>query len=216
MSKVRDRLPLHINVCAFKNKYPLYVVLQTAQNMLSEDFLRSEEKEDWRVTLEPKVKKIEYGKEHGQQEEREAEASQLQLEPQNRNAHEENSEASKSFQYTWDVDLFTGDEEIRDLYYPNFEIDPTQYEDRKNLTQFEVKGRTYLNVHELRKDDTIRVRPSTFHFKFIRSSTDRFVTPPERRHYLDDLQIMEKIWKIINKMQKLFSKQIEKITGYPT
>ena len=215
MSKVRDRLPLHINVCAFKNKTPLYVVLQTARNMLSPSYLRrnlpkKKRKEEWTVAADPQAIDIEYASKHGQRQTRKSQGLELSL------------QAPSGFSYAWQIDTMTGDPEVTDLFYPNFAVNPEQHRERDNITliapESDQRGDrdTYLNVRELRQGDTVYVQPSTFDFVLIRSSTDRFLTADEklirsstdhfltadekRRRvcYLDDLQTFDSIWQILN------------------
>ena len=236
MGKVRDRLPLHLNVCACKNKTPLYVVLQTARNMLNSGYLRSDQdKEAWTLSATPQDIDIEYAPKYGQRQQRRSRGLELIL------------RAPSGFSYRWPIDTMTGDPEVIDLFYPNFAVDPEQHRQSEQITlietdagqpcQSERRRDSYLNVRELRPQDTVYVQPSTFDFVVIGSSTDRFLTAGDKRrhalidtrrhaYYLDDLQIFATIWKILNyeragkchysqnQLQKLQGLLLEKRTAW--
>lgn len=216
MSKVRDRLPLHVNVLYFKNKYPLYVVLETAKNMISDEYLKPK-KEKWSVKETKKEQKISYPEQKVAediiQKARESQSIKLKL-VNNNNAY---------LEYTWNIDCMTADPSIEDLYYPNFEI--TKKEDRGEDTDYTeftriwketVEGkefqekRNYLNVKELREGDVVNIQPSTFDFAFVDNTKARFTVDGKTRshpvmtegrevYYLDDLDTFERIWKIFEK-----------------
>ncbi len=226
MSKVRDRLPFHANVVYFKNKYPLYVVLETAQSMLSQEYLRSDKlKESWEIfdKEEKEEKKVKdqqessdfYSLEHGQKFSRGTKVYILKL------------KSPLGTELEWKVDSMTGDPDIPDLFYPNFEFEAAaeQESQRVNLTEFvhpDDKNRHYINVQELRKGDKIKVRPSTWDVVFVDSNESRFMVQGEKRHhamiqegrkayYLDDIQIFQKVWDIFNSCSGYSQTQLEKL-----
>lgn len=214
MSKVRDRLPLHVNVVYFKNKYPLYVVLETAQNMLADEYLRSQDnKESWQVVGITEEKDNEfYDPQTGQKSQRKTQVRKLTLK----------SIPGRTF--AWQVDTMTGDPDMPDLYYPNFEIEPKAQEGRVNFTEFvhPDTGKHYLNVQELREGDTIKVQPSTWDVVFIDSNEARFLVQGKKRrhamleegrqaHYLDDMQTFQKVWDIFEKCPNYSQAQLEKL-----
>lgn len=198
-SKVRNRLPLNLNLVFFHHRTPLHAAIDTARRMISEQ--KTVKGETWEVS----------SKTNGINE------VKLSLLPVGR---------GRKAEYSWQVSTKTGDGSY-DGFYPNFVVlegngqpplssRETYFEvPTSENNQWEIK--CLLHVTELQTGDKVEVYPSHFDFVFLDTTARRFEVPldPEKRkrhhplfgldrsprpYYLEDMERFETLWKKLREL----------------
>jgi hypothetical protein len=216
MSKVRNRLPLHLNLLTFNRRVPLYVAMDAVRRMLDR---KTESAAQWRVTeaanFDDSAGKL--GKH----------AMRIRLSPSPGNQWVPQ-------QITAGVSYNLGDDS-KDFYYSYFFVTQAN-EDKANggkpLTErphhWQAIHPTYkptaahgftdlVHVSELCKDDTVLYSPSTFDFEHLDVAGRRFelnydpqsgirVAPANRLHpftrpfLLEEIADLETVWDALKKL----------------
>ncbi len=215
MSKVRNRLPLHLNLLTFNRRVPLYVAMDAVRRMLDR---KTDSAAQWRV-IEPRVVDDSTGKlgKHAMRLKLSSASGGNQWIPQ---------------QITAGISYNLGDDS-KDFYYPYFFVTQAN-EGRANsgkpLTErphhwqaihpvyksTAAHGFTALvHVSELCKDDIVLYSPSTFDFEHLDVAGRRFelnyesgvrVAPANRLHpstrpfLLEEIADLENVWGALKKL----------------
>jgi hypothetical protein len=121
---------------------------------------------------------------------------------------------------TWKIPRVMGDCFTEDRWYSNLLLDGRP---NKQPRAFRVQDRWVVHATELKKGQTVIVRPSRFDFEFLDAAARRFeITYTEdgrrrdlryrpRPYYLEEIDDIERIWSLI--AQELETSQINQIAG---
>ena len=169
MSKVRDRLPLHLGLVYFSKKMPLFTVLEAGRRM-AEVFAQGKP-ETWEVkdsqpASPEKVQRLELMREDG-------------------------------IAASWDMSYGFGDPDREDWFTPYLRTECEGVADRPHT--FAVSGgpdHYRVHVTELRPGNRIRIHPSRFTFLFLDISTRRFEAATRVR-YLEDEDDLSSLWQTL-------------------
>jgi len=212
MSKVRNRLPLHLNLLTFNRRVPLYVAMDAVRRMLDR---KTDSAAQWNVAEATK-----FDDSNGKLG-RHAMRLKLSPVPGNQWARQ---------QITASVSYNLGDDN-EDFYYPYFFV--TQANEDNASSGKPLSGRPHhwqaihpkhnptaftdlVHVSELCKDDIVLYSPSTFDFKHLDVAGRRFelnydeagvrVKPANRLHpatrpfLLEEIADLETVWKALKKL----------------
>jgi len=191
MSKVRDRLPLHLGIVIAPRRTPLRAVLEAGRAMLDrggEPATRSWE-EWWVEEKRLHVKTIEDEK-GGSKEIVERVVLTL-----SRNGR----------QIVWTVPTVMGDGETPDRWYPHLLKRPPSPGEEPDVTT------DLVHVCDLDKGQAVHIAPSTFDFEFLDTTARRFEIhydekgrrPRRTRPFLlDDLERLETLWTELCHLKK--------------
>jgi hypothetical protein len=196
MSKVQDRLPLHLGVVITQRRTPLRAVLEAGRALSGAGSW-----EKWSVTEKPQKR--------GADE-----------------APDYLSEGNRHFEKWWDVRLkqngremmlrvsaVMGDGETKDVWYPHL------------LTSAPESGQTIdpegdvTHVKDLQRDQDVYVAPSTFDFEYLDTTARRFEiayqttenadrptvyrpTHPKRPYLLGDVDKLRGLWDVLRRHLK--------------
>lgn len=171
--KVRNRLPLHIGVVVFKQHFPLYQAMNTAERMMSALQKCSDKiwkQETWSVVSNLPVSNQKGG------------AEDYMLLTLRTDQH--------ARQVQWQVDVKLGGGQVDDEFYPYVQVcQPDEsilkQENRKYFRAWvENQWSNWVHVKDLKVGDTIQVTPSFFDFQYLDSSVRRFEVGERRRHLI--------------------------------
>jgi hypothetical protein len=199
MGKVRNRLPLHLGAVYFSRRTPLRAALDAGQAMLQ----RRATPQPWRVMC------IQVGT---------LPSDKLQL-----------ADGTSQFQHTitltlehagitltWCVPAVMGDGATPDNWYPYvfFQQDTngnTQPAGRRRAFN-DTHGHWLIHAGDLQVGDQILFTPSTFDFEFLDTTSRRFeihygddgrrVSRPTRPFYLEDLDRLELLWRLLEQLER--------------
>jgi hypothetical protein len=192
MSKVRDRLPLHLGVVIAPRRTPIRAVLEAGRAMLG---ARGEGPgargwEEWVVVEKPKEKT---GDE----------------------APDYLTEGNQHFERWWDVPLkkngreihlhigaVMGDGETKDQWYPHL------LTRRPKAEEENFEDQPWKRPIELEKGDGVWIAPSTFDFEFLDTTARRFEIAydqtgqrrgrPTRPYLLEEIKTLQQVWDLIS------------------
>lgn len=221
-SKVKNRLPLHLNIVFFNRKQPLYAVLDAANRMLAR---RSKFDALWEI-----------------QPINEADTQQICVHSDGRLMNNcmrivlkriDNSTLNQACEVF--VSYGLGDPDKKDVWHPYFfaetkASDSQEFSKREyhfcapfpNKSSYEMKD--LVHVIDLKKGDRIYYSPSTLDFQFLDVTTRRYelvyenetrlLQPMEswatRSFLLEDLGILNSLWEVLS---KLTSAQLQQLAG---
>jgi hypothetical protein len=170
MSKVRDRLPLHMGLTFFPRKTPLFAVMEAGRRMTKA--FGSQKEEKWQVLTTNdapngnRVRHLTLGRPDGRK-------------------------------VCWHISYGFADPNKTDYFYPYFRTVGKAMEQRAHT--FEVPGKEShhrVHVSELEAGDTVTVHPSRFSFIFLDTTARRFEAGKSLR-YLEDLTNLTNLWAIL-------------------
>lgn len=222
-SRVKNRLPLHLNLVFFNRRQPLYAALDAARRMLQRP---SKINEIWRI------EKI-----------GEAEDRDIQCHSQGRSGNRvralrlyqiSTGNATASLRHTFNtlVSYDTGDPNVIDEWYPYFFVSSASSNNplEQRALRFKAplpEGKTMtelVHVMELFEGDEIYYAPSTFDFEFLDVATRRFElfydqegrrlprideAYPTRPYLLEDLDHFQTLWNEISRLSTTQIKQLQ-------
>jgi len=208
MSKVYNRLPLHIGVVYFPRRTPLRAVLEAGKRML-ELPEASITKEDWQVAEEPKTGT------------KDKAASYLRESAHFERWHEvilQNGDRK----VTLHVSTVMGDGKTQDKWYPYFWVktpaDSHPIEERKRAMEHDNSAEwipilqsdsadskeKWVHVEALAQGDRVQFTPSTFDFEWLDTAGRRFEVAYSnqgqryvrslRPYLLDDVETIRRAW----------------------
>jgi CRISPR-associated Csx11 family protein len=205
-SKVRNRLPLHLNVVFFKRRTPLYAAMDASKRMLNR---KSDVASSWEVVSD--AKRVADGPPDNH-------AVELHLKREPDKAV--GAPMSKELKTIINCNLGDNSE---DIYHPQYFIisnasGNNDFSDRKTHFQAPIPEKNemidLIHVTELKKNDKICFMPSTFDFEFLDVTTRRLELQYDERgarmqkssgwnsprpFLLEDLSKFEDIWTLIDK-----------------
>ncbi len=215
MSKVRNRLPLHLNLLTFNRRLPLYVAMDAVRRMLDRKTCSHAQ---WRV-----VEVSNFDDSGGKLGKH---ARRLKLAPTG-----DDQGPSKQINASVSYSLGDGNE---DFYYPYFFVTQANEDKAKGgepLTDrphhWQAIHPTYkpavahgftdlVHVSELCKDDVVLYSPSTFDFEHLDVAGRRFelnyetsgirIAPANRLHpstrpfLIEEIADLEKVWNALRKL----------------
>lgn len=170
MSKVRDRLPLHVGLTFFPRKTPLFAVMEAGRRMTK--VFESQEQERWQVLAADdasngnRVRHITLGRPDGRK-------------------------------VCWHISYGFADPNKTDYFYPYFKTEGKALEERAHT--FAVPGKERhrrVHVSELEAGDTVTIHPSRFSFIFLDTTARRFEAGESAR-YLEDVDALSNLWSIL-------------------
>ncbi len=220
-SKVKNRLPLHLNIVFFNRKQPLYAALDAARRMLSR---KSKHDTLWEIKS---INEIDEKEKSAHLDERLASrCKRIVLKQIDNNMFNQEFESFVSYSL--------GDPNKKDVWHPYFftktkasgeeEFNKRDYHFR---APFKVKDvyemKDLVHVNDLKVGDIIYYTPSTFDFQFLDVTTRRYelvykdekrLEPSEswdtRSFLLEDLVVMDKLWGVLSKLKL---SQIQQLAG---
>lgn len=191
MSKVRDRLPLHLGVVIAPRRTPLRAVLEAGRAMLN----RGEEQgargwEEWRVVEKPQLK-------------------------QANEAPDYLTQGNQHFEEWWDVSLENngrrvhlrigakmGDGNTKDEWYTNL------LTRQPKPTEEDFADKPWKCPQELDVEDEVWLAPSTFDFEFLDTTARRFDVAYDeqgrrlgratRPYLLGEIGDLQRVWDIVS------------------
>jgi len=212
-SKVRNRLPLHLDLIFFKRRTPLYAVIDAARRMHER---KSDATSTWKVISDAKTVADSPLGDH---------AVELQLERE----PDEAVGAPISKELKTIISHRLGNSS-GDVYHPYYFIisnanGSNDFSDRKYHFQAPMlESNTMvdlIHVSELKEKDVIYFMPSTFDFEFLDVTTRRLelqydergarVQNSTRPVLLEDISKFEDIWKLID--EHLTATQLKQMIG---
>lgn len=215
-SKVRNRLPLHLNLIFFKRRTSLYAAMDAAKRMFER---KSDATSTWKVVSDAKTVADSSLGQH-------AAELQLKREPDNVIGAPMSEELKTSISYS----LGDGDPDVYHPYYFVISNANNDLSDRKYHFQAPIidngKMADLIHVSELKEKDVVYFMPSTFDFEFLDVTTRRlelqydeqgarmmklFGQKSTRPFLLEDLSRFEDIWKLIDK--HLTATQLKQMIG---
>ena len=167
MSKVRDRLPLHVGLVFFPRKMPLFAVMEAGRRMIKS--FEKQKMEIWHVITSNdaangnRIRHLTLSRPDGRK-------------------------------VNWDISYCFADSNRMDYFYPYFRTEGKDIEKRPHT--FKVPGwDSHLRVHvsELRAGDKVIIQPSRFGFIFLDSTVRRFDAGKFLR-YLEDIDLLIDLW----------------------
>lgn len=207
-SKVRNRLPIHLNVVVFNRKQPLYAALDAGRRMLNR---KTSPKTLWEIKS---IKEENHSRE-------------LVIE------REDGEKINKTCELSMSYSL--GDPDKEDVWHPYLfaeskapesqDFSQRNYYFRAPLPVEDVyEMKDAIHVKDLEEGDKIYCSPSTFDFEFLDVTTRRYElcyngeeriprkrgSCPSRAFLLEDLYTMDKLWKTLS---LLTSAQINQLIG---
>lgn len=221
-SKVKNRLPLHLNIVFFNRKQPLYAALDAARRMLSR---KSRHDTLWEI-----------------QSINEADAQEISAHSDGRLTNRckrivlkriDTNTLNQACELL--VSYGIGDPGKKDVWHPYFfaetkASDAQEFSERDyhfsapfpNKNGYEMKDQ--VHVIDLKKGDQIYYSPSTLDFQFLYVTTRRYELVYEhemrmlrsheswatRSFLLEDLVIIDRLWKALS---ELTSAQIQQLAG---
>ncbi len=207
MGKVRNRLPLNLGVVYSHFHTALPALMDAGNRLIQEkkkEFTEGDENQENEFIFKVRYKFINNNK------------GGIRL-------HLENNHKKR---ITVDIPNTMGDKNITDIWYPYFFIrkgynsGSNPVEDR-HLSFKGPDGRWLVHVDELQECDEIDYEPSYFDYQYLYSAAERFEIHYDengirknnllnnRPYYLEEIDDMEKLWKIIEK--HLSNTQVKKI-----
>ncbi|RDV81262.1 hypothetical protein [Ammonifex thiophilus] len=214
MGKVRWRLPLTLGVVFFPKHTPLRTVLDAGWRLLS----------------------VEVGEEEAEvTEDVDAPPASYLMDPRSNNKlieHPQKKPWPRKVSFSvkvnagrdagerelrWCIDTTAGDGRTFDIWYPWVKV-KNKPSDRALM--MEHNNEAYLHVMELKAGDTIRFHPSTFDFVFLDHPGRRFEIAyregkrlglPRRPYYLEEVDELAELWKIVGGEEGLTSTQIHSL-----
>lgn len=202
MSKVRDRLPLHLGVVIAPRRTPLRAVLEAGRAMLERGG-RGEGPgargwEEWRAG-----KKTLHIKTVGDTREESKEVVEQVDLTLSRNER----------QIAWTIPTVMGDGETPDRWYPHLLKRPLAPGEEPDVTA------DLVHVRDMVEGQTVYIVPSTFDFEFLDTTARRFeiayqtskvsetsevskvsrLSRPTRPYLLEEIGDLQSVWKLISK-----------------
>ncbi len=193
MGKVRDRLPLHLNIVFADRRIPLPAVLESGRFMLE----RKPKASEWTV------KQVQH------------------LSPQNRGTGWEDWPETvhlilEKDGYTIELQIPTlmGDGSTPDRWYPYWQV-PFACDGRERCHK-DKNGTYWLHACDLQNGDTVMFRSSTFDFLWLAAAARRFeITYDEqgrrtrsRPFYLDEWEALDEAWQTFRCLSTTQIKQV--------
>ena len=193
MSKVQDRLPLHLGVVIAKRRTPLRAVLDAGRAMLDRDA----EWQEWQV-VESEPKSSSDAPEHIQNDAHFANWQHIHLKKGAR-------------KISMRVAKMMGDGEEPDqwhthLLHPQSNHNGELYDD---VIASLIASKSWKKPEGLKKEDKVYITPSTFDFEYLDTTARRFEIAYDERgqrlgrttrpYYLGEIEQLQKVWKIISK-----------------
>jgi hypothetical protein len=203
MGKVRNRLPLHLGVVYFHRRTPLRVALDAGRQMLN--YKSPNDKQLWQVqsTMTGQLPAEKQQLANGTKQFDETITLEL-------------TQADRAI--TWHVPAKMGDGTTEDSWYPYVFLetngDDSQVNGRQRAIKSQRPGETtpcwLVHAADLREGDQIYFTPSTFDFEFLDTTARRFEIyydengrrPRQTRpFYLEDLDRLDILWKILKTLE---------------
>lgn len=170
MSKVRDRLPLHMGLTFFPRKTPLFAVMEAGHRMTKA--FGSQKEEKWQVLAANdasngnRVRHLTLGRPDGRK-------------------------------VCWHISYGFADPNKTDYFYPYFKTEGKALEERAHTFAVPGKGsHQRVHVSELEAGDTVTIHPSRFSFIFLDTTARRFEAGESLR-YLEDVDALSNLWYIL-------------------
>lgn len=210
MGKVRNRLPLHLGAVYFHRRTPLRAALDAGRRMLKYE-LGSLQEEVWTV-------------EAFSVEGREAAPQALAKDTSHFDETVAVTLAQNGRSLTWHVPNRMGDGTTPDHWYPYVFIrsDVTGrqriFKGLRPTGDGNTEACWLIHAAELKEGDQVYFTPATLDFQWLDSAGERFAIAYDaqgrrqgsltRPYLLDDLETIQRVWKIISEKTGLTSSQI--------
>lgn len=199
MGKVRNRLPMTIGVVFAGRRTPLPAILDAGRRMLKQPT----EDNEWEVTnVDPPYPHSSWPSEVTLTLRKDGQDLSIQ------------------------VSTVMGDSKTEDVWYPYWRLkDGTENLFSRDRKFKGINGRYWTHVCDLRIGDFVSFMPSHLDFEFLDTASRRFeisyedgkrrgTVHPARPYYLEQLDDIEELWKILsNKEKGLATSQIDNLVG---
>ena len=201
MSKVQDRLPLHLGVVIAQRRTPLRAVMDAGRAMLDRDAGWQE----WQV-VESEPKSSSDAPEHLQNDAHFANWQHIHLKKDAR-------------KISMRVAKMMGDGEEPDQWHTHLLHHQSNHNGELNddVIASLIASKSWKNPDKLKRDDKVYISPSTFDFEYLDTTTRRFeiaydengqrLGRPTRPYYLGKIEGLQKVWGIISDDTRLSSRQ---------
>lgn len=224
-SRVKNRIPLHLNLLFFGRKQPFYAALDAASRMLKRD---SRVDTAWRVEAAGQAEAAEVCRHSNGRLGNRVISLRLRRKAGDNGPPQLNAELETMVSYS------TGDPNTEDVWYPYLfvpAVAPGALLENRQLS-FKASlpgcsaGDTLVHIKEVKEGDEVCYAPSTFDFEFLDITARRFELvydqatgmrlPRAHEDYatrpflLEDLDVMQKLWALAAERKNA---QLQQITG---
>jgi hypothetical protein len=184
--KVQNRLPLFLGVIFFQRKTPLAAALDTARRMLKES------QKPIQAKLSGKIETV--MDTNGWPKE-----VKVPL-----NIEGANSEIN--------MKTLMGDGQTPDIWYPYWQVKGKPKDREHCFIGFD--GEHWVHVKDLKKDDVVQVYPSTFAYKYLEYTAQRFEFDDKKdTMIIDELPRLQKMWENICRTPDMSNTKIQAISA---
>ena len=229
-SRVKNRLPLHLNLLFFGHKQPLYAAIDAARRMLKR---KSPVDATWMVDAAGQAEAAEVCRHSGGRLGNRVISLKLRRKAGDNRLPQLNAELETMVSYS------TGDPNTEDVWYPYLFVrraaTDIPLESREHTFNASLPGcnagAALVHVKEIEEGDDVCYAPSTFDFEFLDVAARRFELvydeatgmrlPRSHEAYatrpflLEDLDVMQDLWALAaeNELTRRKKAQLQQITG---